>query len=429
MQIANAKLVICTPDLATHLVELFDETGNAVPCLSLNLLAFGPLALLSDSQYARDIFQIRYEDLAAVQWLGSYTRPKRSMKDVALLMYTSGTSGKPKAVSIKNFLMMVTSTPTSLDVNDSGRYFPLRTYSCLPLFHGTCLFTALFYSVGTSSTFCLGRRFSASKFSKSLTDSGATRMLYVGELCRFLTTAPPSPYDHAHACIVAHGNGLSRDVWTAFKTRFNIPEIRELYRSTEGVAKFDNASKTAAGAGMIGFAGPIRRYMESDTYIVKYDPSTELPYRDPKTGFCQAADAGEPGEAIGRVRTMDFYNEYINNPEANNLKLIKDVFEKGDLFQRTGDLIMREKNGWIRFHDRSGDTYRWRGENVSAGEVREHIARLQNVADASVYAVKLEGYVLSFTPFYTLLWNLQILGRAAANKTLSDTTVKPEPQA
>jgi acyl-CoA synthetase (AMP-forming)/AMP-acid ligase II len=87
---------------------------------------------------------------------------------------------------------------------------------------------------------------------------------------------------------------------------------------------------------------------------------------------------------------MDFYNEYLNDPGANKLKLIENVFENGDLFQRTGDLLVHSKRGWIRFHDRSGDTFRWRGENVSAGEVREQIARLPNVHDVSVYGIKLD---------------------------------------
>ncbi len=85
------------------------------------------------------------------------------------------------------------------------------------------------------------------------------------------------------------------------------------------------------------------------------------------------------------------YSDYLNNPEANEKKLIRDVFEKGDLFQRMGDLLVRDADGWIRFTDRIGDTYRWRGENVSAGEVRDHLARLPEVQDVVVYGIKLAG--------------------------------------
>ena len=392
MKIANSKIVICTPDLATYVRDLFVQSKEAQPCLSLNLSSFGPLQLSEEDVRATNMTQIRYEDF---QLASTFTtvpqRVKRNLKDIGALVYTSGTSGKPKAVSIKNFLLVVVSTPTSVDVQNPKRYFPLRTYSCLPLFHATCLFTGLYYSAGSSSTFCLGRKFSASRFARTLTVSGATRLLYVGELCRYLLAVAPSEYDQAHRCIVASGNGLQKDIWEKFRRRYNIPEIREFYRSTEGIAKFDNFSRGApASAGMVGFSGLLKRYFEDDIFIVKYDPSTEEPYRDPSTGFCIPAALGEPGEAIGRVRSMDFYNEYLNDPGANKLKLIENVFENGDLFQRTGDLLVHSKRGWIRFHDRSGDTFRWRGENVSAGEVREQIARLPNVHDVSVYGIKLD---------------------------------------
>lgn len=393
MQIANSGLVICTPDLAPYLRDLSVESGGCWACISLNLLSFGPLNLSDEDVRATNLTQIRYEDFQeASRSLSKRSRGSRSVKDTGTLIYTSGTSGKPKAVSIKNFLLVVVSTTSAPDARNPRRYHPLRTFSCLPLFHATCLFTGLYYSVGSSSTFCISRKFSASKFTKELTLSGATRMLYVGELCRYLLATNSSTYDQSHKVIVATGNGLSKDIWEKFRHRFKIPEIREFYRSTEGVAKFDNISRgQPASAGMVGYAGPIRRYYEEETYIVKYDPSTEEPYRDPGTGNCVVADIGEPGEAVGRVRSMDFYNEYLNNPEANKLKLIGNVFEKGDLFQRTGDLLVQSSGGYISFHDRSGDTFRWRGENVSAGEVRDHIARQPNVQDVAVYGFKLEG--------------------------------------
>jgi acyl-CoA synthetase (AMP-forming)/AMP-acid ligase II len=289
-------------------------------------------------------------------------------------------------------------------MRNSSKYFPLRTYSCLPLFHGTCLFTALCYTVGTSSTFCLGRKFSASTFSRSLVECKATRMLYVGELCRYLLKATPSSCDKTHKVIVAHGNGMQGDVWEKFKARFGIEEVREIYRSTEGVAKFDNIGSGAAGAGKVGFSGPISWPREQITYLVRYDPETEEPYRDPSSGFCVKVRAGEAGEAIGRVRSMDTYNDYLNNPNANKEKLIRDVFARGDLFQRTGDLLMRDKDGWIQFVDRTGDTFRWQGENVAAGEVRAFIGRLPNVHDVVIYGVKLEGYVNVDSLWKSITW-------------------------
>ena len=188
---------------------------------------------------------------------------------------------------------------------------------------------------------------------------------------------------------MANGNGLRGEIWEKFRERFNIPEIREFYRSTEGIAKFDNFGKAAAGAGKIGFAGPIRRYMENDTFIIQTDPWTEEVYRNPKTGFCVKVGSGEAGEVIGRVKDMAVLTEYLNNPVASQEKLLTNVFTKGDCFQRMGDLLLWNSSGWVQFHDRMGDTFRWKGENVSAGEVRDHIGKLPGVQDAVVYGIKL----------------------------------------
>jgi acyl-CoA synthetase (AMP-forming)/AMP-acid ligase II len=339
--------------------------------------------------------------------------PERSVKDVAMLIYTSGTSGKPKAVAIKQFHLTLVSTTLQIDVdNPPERGNQIRIFSCLPLFHATAIFTGILYTTGVSGAFCLSRKFSASNFSKDLYDSRSTRMLYVGELCRYLLKAPPSQYDRAHSCMVASGNGLQKDVWEAFQTRFGIDDIREFYRSTEGIAKFDNFSGGKVSVGQCGFTGPLTNYLNQHTYIVKFDFATEMPYRDPKTGFCVMAKPGEAGEAIGRVSSLALYHEYLNNPEANNEKLMAAVFAKGDLFQRSGDLLVRENSGWVRFVERAGDSYRWNGENISAGEVREHFSRVPGVQDIEVYGTVLERYVPS-PHGSTSLIGLDMMGRPA----------------
>lgn len=288
-------------------------------------------------------------------------------------------------------MAVVTSNPLTADVDNPSKYYPLRTYSSLPLFHGTAYFTGLCASVGNVGTLCLRRKFSASQFWKDVHDSMATRILYIGELCRYLLSTPPSPYDRDHYCIVAAGNGLRGEIWERFRQRFGVPEIREFYRSTEGIARFDNFGVGSWGAGKVGFSGPLRRFLEDEVFIVKYDPDTEMPYRDAKTGFCVKAQLGEEGEAIGRVRSRGLLTEYLHNEAATEQKLLHDVFQKGDLFQRSGDLLVQEDSGWVKFQDRVGDTFRWKGENVSAGEVRDHICRIPGVHDAVVYGVKLSG--------------------------------------
>jgi acyl-CoA synthetase (AMP-forming)/AMP-acid ligase II len=376
LDVSTASIIISTPNLA-------EFVHDPIQHFSLNLSSF-------PSEFTIQTGSATYVDLSTLPIPQIVTPPaKATVEDLAVLVYTSGTTGKPKACAVRNNQMFVTSTPLTQDLDNVKKYFPLRTYSPLPLFHGTALFTALCYNIGTSSTVCLARKFSTSRFWKDVCDSRATRILYVGELCRYLVHSPPTPYDRAHKCIVAAGNGLRPEIWDAFKEKFGVEEIREFYRSTEGLAKYDNFNYGAWGGGKVGFAGPLRRYLENDTIIVLSDPATEKPYRDPVTGFCIRAKLGEVGETIGRVKNRALLTEYLNNAPATEEKIMRDVFEKGDCFQSTGDLVIQDEDGWVRFHDRMGDTFRWKGENVSAGEVREHLAKLDGVIDAVVYGVKL----------------------------------------
>ncbi|PGH27957.1 hypothetical protein AJ80_00211 [Polytolypa hystricis UAMH7299] len=380
LNICTPVLIISTPDLAAHI-------DSNVPHLTLNLSSFDGTATTTTST----ITPIGPGDLKAASFT-SLPPAKRTLSDGALLIYTSGTTGLPKACFIKNMQLCLTSTPVPADHDNRAKYFPLRTYSPLPLFHGTAIFGGLTYSVGNGGTLCLARKFSASNYFKDATLSRANCVLYIGELCRYLLASSPSPYDRAHAITRAYGNGLRGDIWDPFKTRFGINEIREFYRSTEGLAKFDNFGDGAWGAGKLGFAGPLRRWFENMTFIVKFDTDTQLPIRDPKTGFCVKIRPGEEGEVIGRVVNRATMSNYLRDDGATEKKLIRDVFEKGDLFQRMGDLVVLERDGWVRFHDRIGDTFRWKGENVSAGEVRDHISAIQGVLDAIVFGIKLASY-------------------------------------
>lgn len=383
LSLSRARAIFSTPDLGSFIKE--DLTHH-----SFNLSSFNDIIPISQAtNQPVDLIT----ETTIRQFSPSLIGPaERSILDLALLIYTSGTTGKPKACGVRNLLLMITSTPLTVDVENSSKYFPLRIYSALPLFHGTCMFGGMSYAVGTGSTFCLRRKFSASQFWKDVHDSKATSVLYIGELCRYLLTAPPSPYDRDHNCKVAYGNGLRAEIWDKFRARFGVEEIREVYRSTEGMVKFDNFDPGAWGQGCVGFVGTLRHFfLENDVFIVRYDPGTEAPWRDPKTGFCVRAKVGEEGEAIGRVRNRNALTEYVGNNDATEKKLIRDVFAKGDLFQRMGDLLVRDKDGWVRFQDRVGDTFRWKGENVSAGEVRNHICKIDNVQDAVVYGVKLKS--------------------------------------
>jgi acyl-CoA synthetase (AMP-forming)/AMP-acid ligase II len=381
LNVAQANTIISTPDLAPFI------TGPRKH-FTLSLYAF---PTIQPPPPESNITLLTHSLLPLPSPIPPAT--KSSPADLSCLIFTSGTTGKPKACAIRNHLCILTAIPNSYDYFAPQKYFPLRTYSPLPLFHGTAFFTGIAYSIGNSGTLCLARKFSSSRFFKDVHDSRATRILYVGELCRYLLSSPPGEYDKKHVCKVAAGNGLRYEIWEKFKERFGIEEVREFYRSTEGVAKFDNVSRGAWGAGKVGFSGFYRRnFFDDDTVLIRVNPDSGELARD-KKGFCIRAKIGEPGEVIGRVKNRELLTEYLGNEKATEEKIVRGVFKDGDIWQKMGDLLILEKEGWVRFHDRMGDTFRWKGENVSAGEVRDHIAKLEGVQDAVVFGVKLARYV------------------------------------
>ncbi|ABI76300.1 very-long-chain acyl-CoA synthetase [Hyphomonas neptunium ATCC 15444] len=331
------------------------------------------------------------EDLGGALAGASSARPDRSHragllgKDLCLYVYTSGTTGLPKAARLtqartqgmmKSFIAPCRITPKD------------RVYITLPLYHGTGGLCGVGQALMTGATIILRRKFSASAFWDDATDEGATAIVYIGELCRYLVNSPPHPKERAHHIRTGFGNGLRPEVWEEFLERFNIPHLAEFYGSTEGNVSFINFD------GKPGAIGRIPGWLKSQfahVGFVKFDIETEQPVRGPD-GFCIPAADDEPGEAIGKIGDdVRQRFEGYNDQKATEKKLLRDVFEKGDLWFRTGDLLKKDKAGYIYFVDRIGDTYRWKGENVSTNEVGEALSKIDGIATANVYGVPVPG--------------------------------------
>lgn len=330
-------------------------------------------------------------DLETAIAAASPSRPNRSHrahlrgKDLCLYVYTSGTTGLPKAARLTQArtqgMMKTFITPCRITPKD-------RVYITLPLYHGTGGLCGIGQALMTGATVILRRKFSATAFWEEATSEGATAIVYIGELCRYLVNSAPHAKERAHRIRTGFGNGLRPDVWQTFLERFNIPHLCEFYGSTEGNVSFVNFD------GKVGAIGRIPGWLKKQfTHIafVKFDIETEQPVRGPD-GFCIRADAGEAGEAIGLVGAdVRQRFEGYNDEAATQKKLLRDVFEKGDLWFRTGDLLRQDKDGYVYFIDRIGDTFRWKGENVSTNEVGEALAAIPGIATANVYGVAVPG--------------------------------------
>ena len=315
--------------------------------------------------------------------LSKNERRPPNIEDRALYIYTSGTTGLPKAANISHarvmqwghwFAGMMGTQPTD------------RLYNCLPMYHsvGGVLSPGAILVAG--GALVIREKFSASNFWSDVIHWDCTMFQYIGELCRYLLHAAPSAHENRHRIRMACGNGLAPEVWDRFKERFSIPQIFEFYAATEGGVSLFNIE------GKRGAIGHIPSYLAHrfSPALVVFDVEAGEPVRNAQ-GFCIRCSPNEPGEAIGKVAddptNIGSRFEGYTNQEASERRILRDVFEPGDVWVRTGDLMRKDEQGYFYFVDRIGDTFRWKGENVATSEVSEAICAFPGVKHANVYGV------------------------------------------
>ncbi|KXX75946.1 Fatty acid transporter protein [Madurella mycetomatis] len=375
---STAKLAIVDPRVAGSVTE---EVRQHLP--GMNFVVLTP----DIEAEIRSLEPVRYPD--AVRATDEYI-------GMAILIYTSGTTGMPKpaVVSWAKVYMaaMITSSGTNTRPDDV-------LYTCMPLYHSAASCLGVCSVLWVGATAAIGRRFSTKTFWKDVRETNSTIIQYVGETCRYLTVAPPEinpvtgeNLDKKHRVRSAMGNGLRPDVWDRFKERFGIETIMEFYAATEGALGLWNLSRNSFGKGAIGRYGVISKAILSvRSAIVRLD-ETELPWRDPKTGFCQRVKSGEVGEFIVSLPADDTnkrFQGYHGNAAATTSKIMRDVFKKGDAWFRSGDVMRWDNEGRVYFNDRIGDTFRWKSENVSTTEVAQTIGLHTAVQEVNVYGVQL----------------------------------------
>jgi len=310
-----------------------------------------------------------------------------TIADRALLIYTSGTTGLSKAVNVSHRRILEWSLWFAGLMNAGPDD---RMYDCLPLYHSVGGVVATGAVLVRGGSVLIREKFSAQRFWDDVVDGDCTLLQYIGELARYLVNAPKNPRERAHRLRICCGNGLRADVWEKFRQRFAVPRILEFYAATEGNVSLYNVE------GQVGAIGRVPPFLAHrfPLALVRNDAISGEPARD-ADGLCIRCATGEVGEALGRIRGSasasggDF--EGYTSAEDSERKILRDVFERGDAWYRTGDVMRMDASGFCYFVDRIGDTFRCKGENVSTTEVAAAIAAFPGILEANVYGVRVPG--------------------------------------
>ncbi|MGY4649228.1 long-chain-acyl-CoA synthetase FadD6 [Mycobacterium sp. URHB0021] len=298
-------------------------------------------------------------------------------KDKAFYIFTSGTTGMPKASVMTHYrwlraLAGFGGLGMRLNSNDT-------LYCCLPLYHNNALTVALSSVLNSGAALALGKSFSASKFWDDVIRYDATAFVYIGEICGYLLNQPAKDTDRTHKVRVICGNGLRPTIWDQFTERFGIERVCEFYGASEGNTAFVNVLNIDKSTGIC----------PTPVAFVEYDEETGDPKRG-DDGRVRKVKTGQPGLLLSKVSSFQPFDGYTDKKESEK-KLVRDAFKEGDVWFNTGDLMRSQGFGHAAFTDRLGDTFRWKGENVATTEVEAAVSTDPQIEEATVFGVEVPG--------------------------------------
>lgn len=368
--LCNAEAYIVGEELWGAFVEVRGELHNTSRDKVLYVADTGAKKAPSDATDAT-------AELAKVSAGSPAALRQVTLGDPCFYIYTSGTTGLPKASIMSHFRWIKAAGAfgkLALDMKPSD-----IMYAPLPFYHNNALTVTWASTAAAGAALAMRRKFSASGFWDDIRKFNATAFCYIGELCRYLMNQPPKPNDRDNPAVKCVGNGLRPDIWVQFKERFGIDEVYEFYAASEGNIAFVNVFNLDATVG----------FCPAPYALVKYDVDADEPVRGPD-GHLVRVGRGEVGLLIGEVSEKYAFDGYTDKA-ASEKKLLRNVFRPGDVYFNSGDLMRDQGFRHAQFVDRVGDTFRWKGENVSTNEVAEVLNTHPQISEATVYGVQVPG--------------------------------------
>ncbi|KAE8617465.1 hypothetical protein XENTR_v10009083 [Xenopus tropicalis] len=366
---SGAKVLIAAPELRNAVEEVLPtlkEQNVQIFYLSRESATDGVDSLLDKVEAASD------------NPVPKSYRSEVNAKSTALYIYTSGTTGLPKAAIVNHGRLLMSSSLSTL----AGVTSTDVVYIPLPLYHSAGMMIGVRGCIQKGACCVLRSKFSASQFWDDCRKYNVTVVQYIGEIFRYLCNTPKKDNDKNHRVRLALGNGIRPDVWKEFVHRFGNIKIFEFYAATESNAVFFNYTGKVGAMGRSSFLQKLLRPYG----LVKYDVEKDEIVRD-ASGHCISVKTGETGLLIAKINTVAPFTGYAGDKAQTEKKKLQNVFKNGDLYFNTGDLVMTDKEGFIYFQDRVGDTFRWKGENVATTEVADIVGMADFIEEANVYGV------------------------------------------
>ncbi|XP_049976845.1 long-chain fatty acid transport protein 6 [Alexandromys fortis] len=369
----------CEPAAVVVGGDLLGSIEEILPSLPKHIRVWG----MKDSVPTGVVSLTEKMNLASDEPVPTSHHVASSLKSTCLYIFTSGTTGLPKAAVISQLQVL----KGSFGLWAFGCTADDTIYITLPLYHSSGALLGIGGCVELGATCVLKKKFSASQFWNDCKKYNVTVFQYIGELCRYLCKQSQRDGEKDHQVRLAVGNGMSSDVWRQFLDRFGDIKMCEFYGATEGNICFMNHTGKIGSVGRTNFFYKLFFAFE----LIKYDFQKDEPMRN-EQGWCHRVREGEPGLLISRVNTKNPFFGYAGSYRHTKSKLLFDVFKKGDVYFNTGDLMVQDHENFLYFWDRIGDTFRWKGENVATTEVADMIGRLDFIQEANVYGVPVPGY-------------------------------------